>query len=123
MTIEVKEEFFLKKSKQEILLIFRELVVSRKGKIVASSQDTLVADFGSKIMIRLLGAVLIATFFKNQLPFRLEVKIEPKEKGCYVKLLLSDNMGMFIIRDSMGKESFSNFFLEFISEIKKAGSG
>ena len=119
MPIELVENFDSNKSCKEILDILTEVVQIRKGKILSCSQNSLKVKFGSKIMLRLFGGIILGNYFRNQLPFEIEINIEPVENNSRISLHFFDNLGKFIIRDPWGQSIYNKHFNEFLKEVKE----
>ncbi len=117
--IELVENFYSQKAYEEIPKILVEIVQARKGKVVSCLHNLLQAKFGSKIMVRFFGAVILSMFMKSLLPHKIEINIEPMGDKNRIVIRFSDNLGRFIYRDPWTQSIYNEYFTEFSKEIRK----
>jgi hypothetical protein len=104
---------------EEIMQILLEVVRSREGKIQSCSQNNLCAKFGSWLMQRLFGAILLSSWFENKMPFRVNISVKSYAGRNHISVYLTDNAGFYLIRDSWFESRYEEHFIKFLNEVKE----
>ncbi len=84
-----------------------QAVAQRKGKVV-EDQETIVAKFGSQLLMRLVGGWFVSS---STLPVKATISFTPLEAGTLVRIAVGDAMGVGV------KTGMNDKFTTAVNEI------